>query len=72
MVEGIYLHSGDLAPLADIYRLKEKYKCAPLLHHTLQRPFHLLLPAKANERDVARCGVKKKTPRICHFIFKPV
>ncbi|EIE21834.1 PLP-dependent transferase, partial [Coccomyxa subellipsoidea C-169] len=26
VVEGIYLHSGDLAPLADIYRLKEKYK----------------------------------------------
>ncbi|KAK9918935.1 hypothetical protein WJX75_008173 [Coccomyxa subellipsoidea] len=26
VVEGIYMHSGDLAPLADIYRLKENYK----------------------------------------------
>lgn len=31
MVEGIYMHSGDLSPLADIYRLKEKYKCATAL-----------------------------------------
>jgi serine palmitoyltransferase len=29
VVEGIYMHSGDLAPLADIYRLKENYKCGP-------------------------------------------
>lgn len=29
VVEGIYMHSGDLAPLADIYRLKENYKWAP-------------------------------------------
>ena len=27
VVEGIYAHTGELAPLADIYALKQKYKC---------------------------------------------
>lgn len=32
VVEGIYAHTGELAPLADIYALKQKYKCgAPTL-----------------------------------------
>jgi hypothetical protein len=29
VVEGIYAHTGDLAPLAEIFKLKEQYKCAP-------------------------------------------
>ena len=35
MVEGIYAHTGDLAPLADIYKLKQAYKYGPNLRGLL-------------------------------------
>ncbi len=38
VVEGIYLHSGELAPLADIFRLKEQYKWVHMFLPPLPSP----------------------------------
>lgn len=44
VVEGIYAHTGDLAPLADIFKLKEQYKCAQRFAHHPAEHTQTLLP----------------------------
>ena len=41
VVEGIYAQSGHLAPLDEVYKLKEQYKWAILYSMTTHGSYHL-------------------------------
>ena len=55
MVEGIYAHSGHLAPLDEIYKLKEKYKWVSACHQSLApaRVLYLFRPEAVYGHDIA-------------------
>lgn len=63
VVEGVYLHSGELAPLADIYRLKEKYKCV------CSPPAHLQIGGPAGAREAL--ATARLLPLLAHSIQCP-